>query len=1171
MPASYLTTVGTHTVRGQIVDKDGGATTYTATVTVTPSAVPGSISGIVFNDINGNGVYDTSSSGSEPGLGADLYLDLDNSGTLNGNETLVYTDNAGHFTFSNLAPGTYTVRLFSQFSNFRQTTPATGPLYVTVASGQAVTGQNFGFQSTATTGAIFGPVFSGPSGVTVYIDANNNGQLDPGELATTATYDSGNEQDFSFSNVPVGTYCIRQVLSSNYVQEIPFDAAPVVTVYPNATGSAVFWDTQKSFTGNITGTVTNGQPGETIYVDVDGNKQFTGEPFATLGSNGTYTIQNTYAGTYTLYQILTGGYSQLSPASNAGVTVNVPQGGTVTASTFADTSLSGAPGSVSGTVSGAPGGTAVFLDVNGDGVIDDGELLTATSFNGTFTFANVPVGSYVLQQLVPSGYTQMSPSGNAGIAITVTAGAKLTGENFVDATITSGSISGAVFNDANGNAKFDSTEAGLAGITVYNDANNNSLLDPGELSTLTLSDGSYSFTGLAAGNYKIRAVLPSGSKQTTPASNYGFTIALRRTKLLPVTTSDRRRSSLPAAWPAPSATLLLARPYSSTPTTMVRSTAVSCRRPRRRPGPTASPACRRVVRAAAGAGDGLHANDAGRQRRPCRHRRGGRRAHRENFVDTKTVAAGGSVSGTVTGGLAGETVYLDTNNNSKFDAGEPSTTTTATGTYSITNAPAGATIVRQVLPSGYTQVTPSGGLGIHVTVTSGGSLANENFADKAPVTTGSISGTITGGLAGTSVYLDANKNGVLDSGELSMTTTSTGTFSFTGVPAGSYVLRQVLTGGYTQTSPAGNAGLAVTVTAGGSLTGQNFTDAAPAGTGGSVSGTVTGSVAGEVIYLDANNNSKLDTTELSTTTSSTGSYSFSNVPAGAYILRQILPSGYTQSTPASNGGIHITVTSTAKLTNENFTDKPPAVTHTKLTGTTIGTTGSYNNSGNTIAKAIDGSTSTLLRRPSRQRQLGRPRSGLGEIDQPNRLRPAKRVRVTNDRRPDPDQHFSRLQQRRDDDLHDHRHAAERADDGDADVAGDGSLHPLPQPYRQPRRYQRVRGLELSLDRVDDLAEGTSPSVNPSAEPAGSLGGDRSLFLSIRRDTSPDHRGRLRRSRVKFAACVRPWRRGLESRSVLMKPLRLLVITPAATRTARQFRWRTPCDILKVIRISTFRS
>ena len=221
---------------------------------------------------------------------------------------------------------------------------------------------------------------------------------------------------------------------------------------------------------------------------------------------------------------------------------------------------------------------------------------------------------------------------------------------------------------------------------------------------------------------------------------------------------------------------------------------------------------------------------------------------------------------------------------------------------------------------------------------------------------GSVAGQVAGSTAGETVYLDANNNGLLDPTELSTTTDNTGSYQFSNVPVGAYIVRQVLPSGIAQTLPAKGYGLHITVTPGETLTNQNFVDRP---SGGSISGTVTGSVAGETVYLDANNNLTLDPTELRTTTSSTGAYSFTGVPAGAYIIRQVLPTGYTQTTPSGGLGIHLTVGSTSNFTNENFADQP-STAHTRLTGTTIGTAGSYNNSGNTIAKATDGSTSTFF-------------------------------------------------------------------------------------------------------------------------------------------------------------------------------------------------------------------
>lgn len=64
------------------------------------------------------------------------------------------------------------------------------------------------------------------------------------------------------------------------------------------------------------------------------------------------------------------------------------------------------------------------------------------------------------------------------------------------------------------------TEPGMAGVTIYLDLNDNGIKDANEPSTVTAADnpatknvdeaGSYTFTGLAAGKYVVREVVPSG-------------------------------------------------------------------------------------------------------------------------------------------------------------------------------------------------------------------------------------------------------------------------------------------------------------------------------------------------------------------------------------------------------------------------------------------------------------------------------------------------------------------------------------------------------------------------------------------------------------------------------------------------------------------------------------
>ncbi|HWE02028.1 MAG TPA: carboxypeptidase regulatory-like domain-containing protein [Tepidisphaeraceae bacterium] len=209
--------------------------------------------------------------------------------------------------------------------------------------------------------------------------------------------------------------------------------------------------------------------------------------------------------------------------------------------------------------------------------------------------------------------------------------------------------------------------------------------------------------------------------------------------------------------------------------------------------------------------------------------------------DTGGSSTGGNVSGTVDStkgaGVSGITVYLDVNNNGTLDSGELSTMTSSTGAYGFSSVPAGAYIVRQKLPSGDTQTSPSGGYGIHVTVTNGGSFTGENFTDSVPATAAgsSVSGSVKtskgAGVANVTVYLDSNNDGKLNNGELSAVTNSSGAFTVSNVPAGAYIVRQVLPSGDTQTTPSGGYGIHVTVSKGSNLSGENFVDTVATTTG----------------------------------------------------------------------------------------------------------------------------------------------------------------------------------------------------------------------------------------------------------------------------------------------------------------------------------------------------
>jgi len=105
----------------------------------TAGAGSASIAGNIYSDTNASGVYNPA----DPGINdVMVYLDANNNGNLDAGEISVNTNASGNYLFRNLAAGTYTVREVVP-GNYVQTSPGSGALSVTVAIGQASTGNTF--------------------------------------------------------------------------------------------------------------------------------------------------------------------------------------------------------------------------------------------------------------------------------------------------------------------------------------------------------------------------------------------------------------------------------------------------------------------------------------------------------------------------------------------------------------------------------------------------------------------------------------------------------------------------------------------------------------------------------------------------------------------------------------------------------------------------------------------------------------------------------------------------------------------------------------------------------------------------------------------------------------------------------------------------------------------
>lgn len=294
------------------------------------------------------------------------------------------------------------------------------------------------------------------------------------------------------------------------------------------------------------------------------------------------------------------------------------------------------------------------------------------------------------------------------------------------------------------------------------------------------------------------------------------------------------------------------------------------------------------------------------------------------------VATTGSISGKVQNsagtGIAGVVVYVDTNNNGVLDASEIRITSDQFGKFTLDGiAPGSDRVVRQVPRGDLIQIKPTNNYGIHVAVTAAQTTTGIAFTDALRQSTpvGTVSGTVTtsaGGMAGVRVFYDANSNGAFDTGEVNTTTISTGAYTLANVPAGSgRVIRQVVPAGY-YGSPAS---ISVTVTANATASGKNFSNTPIRQTStATIKGTVFNDLnangaqnGGEAgfngwrVFIDADNDGKFDTNELSALTNATGVFSLTGIAtAGTYKVRVVKASGYVQTAPANNYGRDVKVT-----------------------------------------------------------------------------------------------------------------------------------------------------------------------------------------------------------------------------------------------------------------------
>ena len=150
----------------------------------------------------------------------------------------------------------------------------------------------------------------------------------------------------------------------------------------------------------------------------------------------------------------------------------------------------------------------IFLDEDGDGLLDAGEPNTLTAINGSYSFTELLPGEYRVAEVLQTYWVQTAPAAEVHL-VTLEAGESVEDRDFGNRYEAPAEVGGLVWEDTNGNGVQDPVEPGVEGVTVVLHS-----LIPGDSFatrlTTTNADGEYHFTGLPAGEYELEFTLPAG-------------------------------------------------------------------------------------------------------------------------------------------------------------------------------------------------------------------------------------------------------------------------------------------------------------------------------------------------------------------------------------------------------------------------------------------------------------------------------------------------------------------------------------------------------------------------------------------------------------------------------------------------------------------------------------
>ena len=873
------------------------------------------------------------------------------------------TDNTGKYTFSDVAPGNYTVEE-TNLSDYGDVSDSDGTgsndnntIAVSLSPGGISTGNDFVDEQGVISGTVQADTNNDDIGDTALANVTITLKNDLGGTVATTTTD--NTGSYTFANIPSGTYTIEQTNLTGYndvsEQDSIIDSGGNDTDLENSSTNndnildvvlvAGETDTGNDFVDEAQSLTIAGKVLEDTNGDGVGDSPLGGV-LITLSGDESGTTNTASDGSYSFTVSGPGNYTLTSPASDTGtvdgynhlneldsITDNVTNDTdlednstnndrTLTVALVAGEADTGndfvyeaQPGTISGTVFaddgdgmgdvGKDGVTLTLLNGDGNPVLDNiGNPVTAvTSGGGTYSFANLAPGNYQIQETDPSGYSSLSDGDSTADTIEDDATNSNTNDNIIAVTLLADETD-------SGNDFYDQLNGTISGQVLEDtdgDTSGNTGIG-GVTVTLKDSNGDTVATTVtdSSGDYSFSDVVP-GDYTVEQTDLTGYSSINDEDSTVDGTADDA--------------------PNSSTTDNILAVTLL--------------------------AGETDNGND---------------------FIDAQNASISGTVKDSNGNGLLGVTIELLNGAGESIDSDpntsgvQPTTTTTASdGSYSFSDLTPGSYQVQETDLTSYVSLSDGDSVNdgsndndtntdtndntLAVDLVSGESDTGNDFVDEQA---GTISGTVEDNsgnpLVGVTITLKDGAGGDIDSDPdtsgTQPTTTITagdGTYSFTGLASGNYQVQETDPTNYTSVSDGDSTTdgidddtantdtndnlLNITLLAGETDSGNDFVDQV------SGSGFITGSVledtdgdgVGDTPLVGVTINLGGQETR-STTTDGDGNYSFgitdTALSNGNYTITQVNPNGYgdvAESDNTNDNSISVTISDDAS-TGNNFVD-----------------------------------------------------------------------------------------------------------------------------------------------------------------------------------------------------------------------------------------------------------